>query len=82
MFFLGLMIIEFTGKDPGKMQKPNIQTLHFNIHFYISFAYIYFPKLVNSKSILIKSDLKPVLLLHSPFLLPSFFRREEKKGKK
>ena len=29
-----------------------------------------------------KNGLKPVLLLHSPFLLPSFFRREEKKGKK
>ena len=27
--------------------------------------------------ILKKSGLKPVLLLHSPFLLPSFFRREK-----
>ena len=25
---------------------------------------------------------KPVLLLHAPFILPSFFKREEKKGKK
>ena len=27
-----------------------------------------------------KSYLKPVFLLHTPFLLPCFFRREEKKG--
>jgi hypothetical protein len=31
---------------------------------------------------ILKKRTKPVLLLHSPFLLPSFFIREEKKGKK
>ena len=29
-----------------------------------------------------KSGLNSVLLIHSPFLLPSFYRREKKKGKK
>ena len=28
-----------------------------------------------------KKKLKPVLLINSPLLLPSFFRREEKRGK-
>ena len=34
-------------------------------------------KLVEKRWNLKKSGLKPVLLLHSPFLLPYFFRREE-----
>ena len=73
MFFWGPIIIEFTGKDPGKMQKPNIQTLHFNIHFYISYAYI-LPKNGEFKIYPDKKNgLKPVLLINSPILLPSFF---------
>ena len=28
-----------------------------------------------------KSDLNPIFFIYSPFLRPSFFRREEKKGK-
>ena len=44
--------------------------------------YFCFPQLGEYRLDPEKSSLKMVLLLPSPFLLTSFFRREEKKGKK
>ena len=61
-----------------------IFTLNSNIFIYTlnSIIFIYTLNSVKIKWITKETCLKPILLIHSSFLIPSFFGREDKKGER